>query len=161
MKRRQADGHLTPDEIAALMAGLDEQGSREHAQGCGRCGAELSALQAAVLSVRDSGRDWAERAAVSPRWSRVSESPWSFWSRALTPQRLVLASVLVAGLAGMEAWREYRIHADSEAAAAEVSDAALLAQVDLQISRAVPAEMEPLATLVSWSPSSPAEAARQ
>ncbi len=160
MKRRLANGHLSGDEISALLAGLDEQGSREHAQGCEICGAELAKLQAALLLVRDGGRDWAARVATAPVWKAASAwesapaSRWVVFREAwLRPRRLALAGVLLGAMVVVPALRERQFRMESEAlrveSTAQISDAALMAQVDLQVSRAVPEPMESLASLLS------------
>ena len=175
MKRRTVGGHLTGDEISALLAGLDQAGSREHVQACTACGAELAKLQAAVLSIRDTGRDWADRTSSIPRWVVPSELPApAFWN----PGRLFAAAAGLLAFAVVPAWFErqaVRVKtpvaavsgiAVSEIAVSEITDAALLAQVDLQVSRAVPAPMESLATLASlssdavWSGDSASDSAR-
>ncbi len=165
MKRRTVGGHLTGDEISALLAGLEVAGSREHAQACAACGAEVAKLQATVLSIRETGRDWALRSAVSPSWEAPSELPVAaFWN----PGRMLAAAALLLAFAILPAWYQGRVVPvdNPVAVVVEITDAALLAQVDLQVSRAVPAPMESLATLASlssdavWSGESASDSAR-
>jgi hypothetical protein len=152
MKRRLANGHLTGDEISALMAGLDAPGSREHAQGCSVCGAELAALQSAVLSVRESGRAWATDVAVQPARIELSEAAWfEAYLPTFGQARFALAGVLLAGVLLVPGWHREAAPQPVQTAQLEISDSALLAQVDLQVSRAVPETMELLANPDSWN----------
>ena len=55
----------------------------------------------------------------------------------------------------------YRSRERQRPADTSLEDAVLLEQIDAGVSRSVPAPMEPLTGLVSWSSTTPATAARQ
>ena len=140
------NGHLSSEQISRWMAGERTQWELEHVRECQECAGRLSGLAAALGLFRDSVRDCGERygsvrlslpAKETRLGSLVRPSRWASATAAL----LLLAAIPIYTHS-----RERRREVELARA-----DAALLAQVDAGISRAVPAPMEPLVKLVAWN----------
>ena len=102
-------------------------------------------MEAALALFRGSVREWSEQSGAPARKFVPVRRGWGF-----QPMRWALACVVLLMLAAIPVYRnamEKQRKADLAKA-----DAALLEQVDAEISRAVPATMEPLAKLVAWDP---------
>jgi hypothetical protein len=138
--------HLSSEQISQWMAGERTPDQEVHLQKCPRCAAELADLEATMRSFGDSVRRWSEQ--------RSGAAPQSLrhvllgHSRTIRPMRWALA---VAALLIAVAIPFYR-SAMNEQHQQELAkaDAALLEQIDAEVSRAVPPPMEPLIELVAW-----------
>lgn len=128
--------HLSDRQIAAWMTGERTAEAEAHVRECAQCGAEVARLESAVAAFRGSVREWS--AGVAGQSAVRSPAP-----RAL---RLVLATAMLAILAGVPIYRTVERQRQEEQARA---DALLLEQVDAGLARSVPAPMEPLLSLVS------------
>lgn len=144
--------HLSDEEISAWLIG-EPIGERtgwqaEHVAACPECRAQTSQLQNALAGFRESAIVWAARrqpAAVIP-----PATPW--WQP--RPEWLLAAAALLL-ITAAPLYRSHSAHqsaAYARAAIEAAEDAALLKQVDTEISKAVPGPMEPLVTLVAWNP---------
>ena len=143
--------HLSQDEILGFIAG-DTPGAeaREHLLHCRECAAEAAGFAATLSQFRRSATEWAGQTAV-PRLERpvapAAPARRGPWRLAIPALAFAALAALAVGL--IPAYRERSAKLETEMAA---QDAALMTQVDQQISRAVPETMEPLITLVSWGP---------
>jgi hypothetical protein len=140
--------HLSSEQFARWMAGERTVSEELHVGQCEECGAELARLEAALGLFRGSVREWSEQqsgAGLQKTW-RVERSPRVFVLR---------WAVMVAALS-MLVWAPIYQGAKEKQRKAELAraDAALLEQVDAEISRAVPEPMEPLIKLVAWDSAS-------
>jgi hypothetical protein len=122
----------------------------EHLRDCWTCSADVNHLETALWLFQSSTKEWSRQnsPAFHGVWS-AKETRRGFGAR---PLRWTLAGLMLALLLGIriETIRENR---QQEADAVQI-DTALLEQVNAGVSRAVPATMEPLASLVSWGSSS-------
>jgi len=144
--------HLSSEQIAKWVAGERTGADEQHARECSECRAKLAEFEGALSLFRGAVHDWSEQQSsgmrsaawtddepVRPRW-RFQPLRWAAAGVAL----LILAAIPFVHNA-----REKQRQAELAKA-----DALLLEQVDAEISRAVPATMEPLVKLVAWDPSS-------
>lgn len=140
--------HLSSEQIARWMAGERTPSDEQHAGQCEECGAELARLEAALGLFRGSVREWSEQ--------ESGAEPQRVWRVERAPRVFVLRwAVMVAALL-MLVWMPIYQGAKDKQRKAELAraDAALLEQVDAEISRAVPEPMEPLIKLVAWDSAS-------
>jgi predicted anti-sigma-YlaC factor YlaD len=137
------NAHLTEDQFSWWLAGEREAAVGRHLEACAECRAGLAAFEQTISQFRD-----AVQSAPVPAARMAGESART------RPLRWALAAVAAAVLIAVPVYRvsEERERREQAARAAEVaaSDALLLNQVDAEISRAVPATMEPLLKLVAW-----------
>jgi len=138
--------HLSSEQIARWMAGERTPAEEQHARQCPECGAELARMEAALSLFRGSVRAWSEQSIAQPQAAWKPAPVAHRWG--LQPMRWAVACVVVLMLAAIPLYR----NASEKQRQAELAkaDAALLEQVDAEISRAVPATMEPLAKLAAW-----------
>jgi hypothetical protein len=144
---KQHLSHLSPEQIERWMAGERTASEEQHAGQCAECGAELARLESALGLFRSSVRQWSEQQSVArPRTWGVERAPRVFVLR----WAMVVAALL------MLVWVPIYQGAKEKQRKAELAraDAALLEQVDAEISRAVPEPMEPLIGLVAWDSAS-------
>jgi anti-sigma factor RsiW len=132
------------------MLGETNLETERHLTECAICRAEVDRLREAFSSFRHSVHQWSDRQLPSPLPLRENARP----ARTLTPfSRTSLAVAAVALcliLAFSLPWRSNRTAANQSAA-----DAALLSQIDAEISRTVPGPMEPLTEFISNDASAP------
>ncbi len=137
--------HLSSEQIARWMAGERSPAEEQHVRECPECGAELARMEAALELFRGSVREWSEDSSAQAQTFVPVRRGWRF-----QPMRWALACVVLLMLAAIPVYRNTA--AKQRQAAQAKADAALLEQVDAEISRAVPATMEPLVKLVAWDP---------
>lgn len=133
--------HLTPDQMSECILGTPAAEAAQHLKQCPACDVELANFRAALAEFRGTLRSWSAKEAraalavpVRPQESRSWIAAHQFALALLLAAVFLLASVAVP-------WYQRR-HA------AVVSDAALLNQVDAQVSRTAPSSLEPLMKLV-------------
>ena len=145
--------HLSSEQISRWMMEEHTAQDEEHLRDCWTCSAEVTRMEAALSLFGRSAKDSSKR--HSPAFRNV----WSAERARLRMRglRWALAALTLLLLAGIPI-QTIRENRQREARAAQV-DTALIEQVDAEVSRAVPAPMEPLARLVAWG-SSPADAMR-
>src|SRR5436190_22032534 len=130
--------HLSSGRIEMLLSGRATREEEQHAAGCLQCAAEISRLTETLSIFRDSVHAWA---------AHRSEAALSFGSserarfRRFGIARFAWALALVSFL--LIAIPLYRMARDPQQDAVTVDDAVLLEQVNAQLSRVVPAPMEP------------------
>jgi hypothetical protein len=135
--------HLSSRQISGYW--LDERSPEveRHLESCSACRAEVACLGSSLTEFRDAVTGWSEAqdrgAAPAPHAAKVS---WSFSS----PARWALLALVLCVMAGLPLRRGFDRQGDT---AVKISDAALLDQIDNELSRAAPHRMEPLLNLVS------------
>lgn len=141
--------HLSPEQLSRWMAGERTEEAERHAMQCRDCAASLARFGSALALYRESLRECGASYGGTPEFSwpgdvrRAPSTRLAQFSR-WTP--IAAALLLLAVIPVYTVSRNQRREAELARA-----DAALLEQVDLEISRAVPAPMEPLVKLVSWN----------
>jgi hypothetical protein len=141
--------HLTEDEVTALVSGVCGEEQLRHHAGCAACRNRTAVLEEALSRFRQSARDWAvnERVPVmGPASAGRSRAAASF-----SGARWLFAACALALIAAVPAYNGYVHQRTAHQAERDAADAALLRQVDAEVSRAVPQPMEPLLPLVSWN----------
>ncbi|HLY20533.1 MAG TPA: hypothetical protein VKR61_25070 [Bryobacteraceae bacterium] len=138
--------HLSSEELCAWLAGSHTLESEQHVLSCSACHAEMARMGQALTQFRGAVRGWSEEQYTREvRLTPVNAFKHFRWAWA------VMAACLMISLSVL--WRGNQ----PAATGAPVADAALLAQVDRQVSRAVPSPMEPLMNLVLWDGDTQAE----
>jgi hypothetical protein len=143
------NAHLTSQQISECVLG---EGSREaefHVRECSLCQADLSQFEASLKGFRDSVRQWSEQQ-IPPSLPQARRNPAQSWIMGLCWAMAAIALCIFIGRLS------YRPVPPPKTAATANADAALLAQIDHEVSRTVPDSMEPLTQLVSWDASSSA-----
>jgi hypothetical protein len=134
--------HFSPEQISRWMIGERTGQEEEHARLCPDCAAKVAGFESAIALFRESVRECGERyGGAAPKLPARSSRMWSFRWASVAVALLLLAAVPI-----YKNSRDQRRQAEMARA-----DAALMEQVDVEISRAVPAPMEPLVKLVSWN----------
>ena len=136
------NGHLSSEQVSRWMTGERTDREEEHVRLCPECAAQLAGLESAIALFRDSVRDCGEMY-DRPTFAR------GFGARRFRWASIAAALLLLAAIPFYTNSRDRRREAETARA-----DTVLLEQVDTEISRAVPAPMEPLVKLVSWNSSS-------
>lgn len=132
--------HLSAEEFSDWLAGARDPGCAEHVAQCGECSCEIGRLEAALSDFREAVGNWS---APPERIAERRPRHAGRWALA--------AAVAIVLAAGPIVYRHQRHEAEMARA-----DAALLEQVDAEVSEAVPSPMEPLVQMVSWSSASEA-----
>ncbi len=142
--------HLTSRQISEWVLGDRNREAELHLRSCSWCQEELSRLEASLKGFRSSVRHWSEgqlpSSVILPQSRRDPARTWTVglcWAAAT-----IILFVLIGRLA---------YHPISPAQTA-TTDAALLAQIDHEVSQTVPDAMEPLTQLVSWDTGLPTTA---
>ena len=145
-------GHLSSREISEWVAGTRTADCENHLHECAECREELTRLHGALSDFRDSLRSWSAAESVSPGPVWLTGNPRS--THRLRWALVAVAMVLLAAIPVYRARERPRL-VDTSA-----EDTVLLEQIDANVSRTVPATMEPLTGLVSWSSTNPAASAK-
>ena len=132
--------HLSEEQFAAWMAGERTATAVEHVAGCPQCGSQTEAFGVVLRNFRGAADEYASAFKVPVHVPTVRQ----WWQRGSMNWAVAAAAVMLS--ISVPVWRS---HVTERAAAQAAADDALLAQVDTQLSRAVPQTMEPLLTLVS------------
>ena len=148
--------HLSSEQIDKWVAGDRTAAAEQHARECTECRAKLAEFEGALALFRGAVHDWSEQqGARSAAWGDEPVRPrWHF-----QPMRWALAGVALLILATIPF--AYNAREKQRQAELAKADALLLEQVDAEISRPVPATMEPLVRLVAWDPSASSSGDRQ
>jgi len=136
-------GHLSSREISEWTAGIRTLQSEDHLHRCAECRAELARLHESLSDFRDSLRDWSASQGTAPRPVWLTEAP-----RSAHRVRWALVAVAMIVLAAIPFYRSHNRQRPTDTG---MDDAVLLEQIDTDVSRSVPASMEPLTNLVSWN----------
>ena len=139
------NAHLTEHQISEALIGDVSEPSRRHLLNCEACRSQLSRFQNELALFGQAVRNWTEAVAEEP----VRVKPARTGTHAWPLPRFAMAGLVTAMLLAGFAWVGTRPTRTIPSAAAPVTDAALLSQVDLELARTVPASMEPLTKLVT------------
>jgi hypothetical protein len=137
-------GHLSSEDMCRWMAG--ERGAEEerHVRECGLCGAEVARLEGALKRYGGAVREWsAAQPGAQPAGAWRADRQWR-----VRPLRWSLAAAALVVLAVIPTWKSARDRRMAEEA--DRADAILMEEVDAQVSRTVPATLEPLVNPVEW-----------
>jgi hypothetical protein len=131
--------HLREDQLVAQILGEGTWQERNHTSECVACREELRWLESSLRSFRDSVHGYAATQSIS---APVMQRESAFGQPAALRWALALAALLL-----LFAVPAYRRHQQLEQQRQARYDAALLDEIDDDISSPVPAAMEPLASL--------------
>jgi anti-sigma factor RsiW len=139
--------HLSRERISELLIEPQRDDEKEHLVSCAACNAELAELRAAISMFGEAARNWGElqdsrELQLTPRLERKRQ----WWSGSRAGWGLVAAIVLLVFV-----WAPIHRKHDSQQAATlnAENDAILMQQIDSEVSRRVPAAMDPIAKLIS------------
>jgi hypothetical protein len=141
--------HLSAKQISMCIAGNGSREELEHSRACPKCAAEMDRFESAVLGLRQGLSGCAEQHLKPGAWAYLK--PATVNSRRLAG--VLAGAVAAAALSILAVAPIYRSFVEpryevSVTAEAE-QDTELLEQVDLQLSRSVPATLEPLMDLLA------------
>lgn len=129
--------HLSPAQLSEWVLGERGAEAVRHVESCPVCRGEIHQFEAAIGGFRGSIREWTEgQLPYRPHMPRSDKRPLFRWALAAAA---VLALMLVVQSVRMKIQRPVPA----------TDDAALLTQIDQEISRTVPAAMDPLSALVA------------
>jgi hypothetical protein len=141
--------HLSSEQISKWIAGDRNPDDEQHLRECAQCSTEVARMDELLTEFRSSVVSWIARhqgAGVPNRWQPL-ERRHSYaggtlrWK--LVAAALCTAIALPIGKYACDRQREAEAHR---------ADIQLWEQVNTQISRPVPAPLEPLMKLVVWEP---------
>lgn len=129
------------------MAGERTPGESRHLEECTQCAAEAARLDALFAQFRSSVTAWSasqEGAEAPDQWRHARQRRGS----ARSTLRWILAATALVIVVAVPVWKSAGNRwRETEAAR---TDALLWEEVNAQISRPVPASLEPLMKLISW-----------
>lgn len=131
--------HLTPEQFGECLLGSEKSEAARHIAECEMCRVEVERMRRALGGFRQGVHEWASR---HPQPMIETARTWFVWWRYAAVTAMAL-TVVAAGLL----LKQGRVEPSRTAT---MSDAALLEQIDAQVSRQVPRHMEPLVNLVAW-----------
>jgi hypothetical protein len=143
--------HLSSKQIAEWIAGNRTAIGEQHITGCMQCRRELDSFSASLSLFSNSVRAWSEHEQSLAQSAQVRAAA-PLQARFAHPLRwaTIAASLLLLLLSGMT----YREHVAEQHRIEQRqlerarADAALLEQVDTEVSQSVPSTFEPLAQLM-------------
>lgn len=142
--------HLNTDQISEWVTGEHNPTAEKHLGECEACRSQVESLQETLAGFRSSVRGWsAAQYAASQHTAFRAESlsrplyPALYWAAAMAAAVCALLVILVFHEGSP---RHVLINQTHSA----TTDAALMRQVDTEVSQTVPDAMEPLMKLVSW-----------
>jgi anti-sigma factor RsiW len=130
--------HLSSDEFTQWLAGQPTPEQERHLAECRDCAAELQRIHAPIALFRGSLHEWSMKREPPARPMSARIRPGIMWTR-LAATAALLAVIIAIGVETNH-WR---------AAGIAREDDALLEQVQADVSRSVPARMEPMYKLMS------------
>jgi len=133
--------HLTEDQFAKCIAGQSGFDERKHLAECAECGAEMDRFRGTIFIFRSAVRNGVDARMASqpslliqPVAARDPKWRWAL----LAATALVLALIPFAGMNRVSPPKA-RVETDADT---------LMRTVDLQLSRTIPAPMEPVIALL-------------
>ena len=156
--------HITHEEMTELLMGSRTSTIECHLQACAQCREEVDRVKGSLESFRVSSHAWSEsanEAAETPQVIAFSRKPAYGWLR-LAAVAAVLIIVFAAAYrinknSSIESTAKITTSSATTATSSQdqiVEDNELLAQVDSEISEAVPMPMQPLQISAASSTSS-------
>jgi hypothetical protein len=139
--------HLSSEQISKWIAGDRTPDADRHLQECIQCSSEIARLKTVLAEFRSSVVAWSalqKNAEAPERWA-ISK-PRRKFVHSILHWRLAAATLVVIAivLTGKNISDRHRKAAEFQA------DVQLWEEVNAQISRPVPASMEPLMNLIAW-----------
>jgi hypothetical protein len=162
MNTETKNRHLSADDFSRWLVEGPVAEEETHLEGCGDCQAKLAEAREPLALFRTAVVAWSE-GQPAPSLS-VEDRSAGFWRSWVLTNWMPAASVAFAALvlavflSHSSLWN----HSGKQQSAREVpsvSDAALMDQVDQEVSETVPDAMAPLTDLVSWNAETTAVAA--
>jgi hypothetical protein len=136
--------HLSTEQISQLLAGEGTAQQQEHASKCTECASELDLMRNVLSDFRDSVRQWADNASPASKTDRVL-LPAPPTHRAQFVRWAVVAAALILLITISLHKNTNKRHREMDT----LEDTRLLEQVNVHLSRSVPAPMEPLMEIIS------------
>lgn len=144
--------HLSAAQIAEWAAGEWREEQETHLRECPDCQWQVEEFQAVLGQFRGAVRQWS-----AARQQPGSTAAWKTKRTSLQATGLYWAAAMAAALCALVAVLVFHGSAANPVFPQEthspVTDAALMRQVDTEVSQTVPDAMEPLMKLVSWDDS--------
>jgi hypothetical protein len=136
-------GHLSSQEIEGWIIGERTWEVETHVRACETCSARVRDFEGPLELFGGTVRNWATQVDRMPVAAHFQRPPWVGlrWGLALTALAIMIAAPV---------YQEESAKRRAAAAAAVAQDELLLREVQMGISRSVPAPMEPLAKLM-WN----------
>lgn len=160
----QSGEHLTANEISQWLVEGPEPSASRHLQSCGACRATLAEAERPLTAFRTALVGWSE-AQSSVQSLKVQglakakeqHSGIRLW---LPAASFALAALLLVGYAKVPGFIHSHLGDQPHVVVTPTpeSDTALMDQVDIEVSEAVPDAMAPLTDLVAWDSNSGSEA---
>lgn len=149
--------HLNDEQFANLLTGEPDAGATAHVADCGQCRAELEAMNSAAAGLRT----YLSAAAERPR--NVSLAPARSRRWVMLPGTAALAVALVAGATTLVLHHRHHpphqlVHHVPIPARPEISDEALLAAINNDLSDSTPDALAPAAVISSTQSSTQSSA---
>jgi len=136
--------HFSPEQFSKWLLGNCRPDEMRHGHECAECSAELIRVKESLSLFRSSVRDWADRQAA-PEVARVLEASSGFRPDL---RRLALVSLaFTIGVVGISV-PVYKYNSGRQREVQAAADAQLLDEVNMHLSRMVPAAMEPFLELL-------------
>jgi hypothetical protein len=133
--------HLTHDQLTRATIGDSTAQEVQHLGECSVCRVEVVTMNESLLGFRDAVLNWTH--------SQTKSAPrLAFAATPTTPRRTLRWSLAAAAVALVMTIPIYRKEVERQRLIQEAEDTRLLEQIDLQLSRVVPAPMESLVTLL-------------
>lgn len=127
--------HLSTAQISEWVAGERTAETQRHVRECPACKAELAGFESSLSAFGHAVREWAVQPQMHPKLQEGSNASW----------RWALGTAAMLAVALLPAYWQQESPIDT----AQQTDALLLEGIDMQLSRTVPASMEPLMTLMN------------
>ena len=139
--------HLSSEQISGWIAGDRTPAAEQHLRECRQCAEETERLAALFAEFRSSAIEWSllQKEDEAPRQWTPSKQRGGFFGRVL---RWKLAAAAIAIMLVFPICKT--LNDRQRGAELLKADAQLLEEISNQISRPVPASLEPLMDLIAW-----------
>jgi hypothetical protein len=137
--------HLSADQLSEWTLGERTASSAQHVASCPLCQSKIEQFEEALGGFRKSVRAWSEN-------EFVNQPPLAWPDKPVRWNWRPLAAIAAVGLMIALLLTTFARHETRPLTASSVSiseDAALLSQIDQEVSRTIPAAMDPLSALVA------------
>jgi anti-sigma factor RsiW len=144
------NSHLSREQMAEWVGGERSRATEAHMRTCAVCQAEAEQFQNALAQFGSTLREWSAEK-YHPSSQLQSARKQAQPSYGLAGWNWAALAVIICAAMGLFLQQsQTRKPTPIATETAAISDAALLKQVDQEVSRTVPSPMEPLVNLVSW-----------
>lgn len=131
--------HLSGPQLSEFLIDPSNPEQRAHLANCVTCSKELADLKETLVLFRGSARSWS-----TGQMSADFEAPRGLNREPLIARSLIFVSMLLVAIAGVRFTQSHRSSVPPSGIAVAVSDAALLDEIRVDISRPVPSRLVPL-----------------